>query len=45
MITIELTAVLVGIGLSQALLETILGILIIAVVAVYGRESSIRSRV
>ena len=44
-ITTELTTVLVGVGLSQAMLETILGALIIAVVAVYGRESSVRSRI
>lgn len=41
----ELQTILVGIGLSQALLETVLGAMIILVVALTGREASLRTRI
>ncbi|MCB9966020.1 MAG: ABC transporter permease [Geminicoccaceae bacterium] len=39
---IELTTVLVGLGLQPPLVQATLGVLIVALVAVYGRESHVR---
>jgi ribose transport system permease protein len=44
-VIIEITTILVGIGFSSSLQETMLGIFIILVVAVVGREVHVRTRV
>lgn len=41
----ELTTILLGTGLSQALEQVYLGIIIIAAVAIYGREAHVRTRI
>jgi ribose transport system permease protein len=45
LILTELQTILVGVGLSEGTLETVLGAMIIAVVAVTGRQSSLGSRI
>jgi ribose transport system permease protein len=45
LILTELQTILIGLGLSEAALETVLGALVIAVVAVTGRQSSLGSRI
>ena len=42
---IELTTVLVGLGLQPPLVQATLGVLIVAMVAVYGREPHVRERI
>lgn len=42
---IELTTILVGLGLSQALIQGALGAIILLVVSLYGREPHLRTRI
>jgi ribose transport system permease protein len=44
-VLIELNTVLIGLGLSQSLVQAALGIVIVILVAIYGREASIRTRI
>lgn len=44
-VLIELTTVLIGLGLTQALVQTALGLVIIILVSVYGREAHVRNRI
>ncbi len=44
-VLIELTTVLIGLGLTQALVQTALGVVIIVLVSIYGREPHVRNRI
>lgn len=44
-VLIELTTVLIGLGLSQSLVQAALGLVIIILVSVYGRERHIRNQI
>lgn len=44
-VLIELNTVLIGLGLKQALIQAALGIVIIALVSIYGREPHVRNRI
>ncbi|MFQ3567670.1 MAG: hypothetical protein SNJ59_11795 [Aggregatilineales bacterium] len=44
-VLIELNTVLIGLGLSQSLVQAALGVVIVILVAVYGREVAVRTRI
>jgi len=44
-VLIELNTVLIGLGFTQALIQAALGILIVALVSLYGREPHVRNRI
>lgn len=44
-VLIELNTVLIGLGLNQSLVQAALGVVIVILVAVYGREAAVRARI
>jgi ribose transport system permease protein len=44
-VLIELNTVLIGLGFNQALIQAALGIIIIVLVSIYGREPHVRTRI
>ena len=42
---IEINTLLIGLGLSPAMVEAALGVLIIALVSLYGREPHVRATI
>ena len=41
----EINTLLIGLGLSPAMVESVLGVLIVALVSVYGREPHLRTTI
>ncbi len=44
-VLIELNTVLIGLGFTQALIQAALGVIIVALVSLYGREPHVRNRI